>query len=65
MENDCIKNKKGHVQQVDELIDILVRKESKDFDYFCTVLKKKGYKVWSDKLKNAADLGKRQQLGCM
>ena len=65
VENDCIKNKKGHVKQVDELIDILLTKEGKDFDYFCTVLEKEGYKVWSDKLKDAAGLGKRQQLGCM
>ena len=60
VENDSIRKKKGHVKQVDELMDILLKKENKDFDYFCTVLKKEGYKVSSDKLKDAAGLGKRQ-----
>ena len=60
VQNDCIKKKKGYVRQVDELIDILLTKESEHFDYFCDVLKEKGYKVWSDKLREAAGLGKRQ-----
>ena len=65
VENDSIRKKRGHVKQVDELIDTLLKKESKDFDYFCTVLEKEGYKVSSDKLREAAGLGKRQYLGCM
>ena len=45
VESDKIKAKctGGTVDQVNELIDILVRKENKDFDYFCDVLEKEGY----------------------
>ena len=64
VENDSIRKKKGHVKQVDELMDILLKKESKNFDYFCTVLEKEGYKLWSDKLREAAGIGK-QQLSCL
>lgn len=58
MENDSIKKKKGYINQVDEWVDILLTKESKHFDYFCDVLEEKGYKVWSDKLRESAGLGK-------
>ena len=58
VENDSIRKKRG-LKQVDELMDIR-KKESKYFDYFCIVLENEGYKVPSDKLKNAAGLGKRQ-----
>lgn len=64
MEDDSIRKNKGYVKQVDELMDILLTKENKDFDYFCDVMNEKGYKVWSDKLREAADFGKRQ-LSCI
>ena len=48
----------GNVDQVDELIDILLRKENKDFQYFCVILEKHGCQAWSNKLKVAAGLGK-------
>ena len=62
-EYDSIR-KKQEDQQFDELMDILLTKENKDFDYFCTVLEKEGYTLWSEKLKEVAGLGKRQQLSC-
>ena len=62
VQNDCIKKKKGQVKQVDKLIEILLTKESKHYDYFCTVLEKKGYKVWSGKLREAAHLGKLSSI---
>ena len=59
VESDKIKAKRtgGNVEQVDEFIDVLVRKENKDFDYFCDVLEKEGYPSCSSRLKTAA--GKR------
>ena len=61
VESDKIKAKSsgGNVQQVDELIEVLVKKESKDFDYFCGVLEKEGYRSCSSRLKVAAGLGKQ------
>ena len=37
-ENDSIANNIGNVDQVDDLADILLKKENNDFDYFCVVL---------------------------
>lgn len=58
-EDDRIRKNRGYVKQVDELITILQTKTSKDFDFFCDVLKENGYIVWSDRLREAAGLGKR------
>ena len=52
----------GNVELVDQLMEILLNKENGEFDYFCIVLEYEGYKVWSDKLKDDAGLGKQQQL---
>ena len=48
----------GKVKQVDELIDVLLKKQTKDFDYFCDVLENEGFKAVSKKLKGAAGVGK-------
>ena len=58
------KRTSGKLEQVDELIEVLLRKEDKDFDYFCDVLERNGCEVWSRKLKVAAGLGKQPQLYC-
>ena len=58
MESGRIRKYTGNMEQVDELINILVTKENKDFDHFCVVLEKEGYHVWSKKLREAAGLGK-------
>ena len=52
----------GNVEQVDELISVLLKKEDKDFDYFCNVLEKEGYRSCSNRLKLAANLRKRLHL---
>ena len=34
---------KVNIKKVNELIDVLVKKENRDFEYFCIVLEKEGY----------------------
>ena len=64
VESETIAAKKssGNVEQVDELIGVLLKKESKDFDYFCDVLEKEGHQSCSTKMKVAAGLSKRPHL---
>ena len=62
MENDSIVKNVGNVDQIDDLVDILLEKENKDFDYFCVVLEKEGCQACSNKLRGAAGLGKRISL---
>ena len=64
VESGRIRQHTGNIEQVDEMIDILVTKDNKDFDHFCVVLEE-GYHVWSENLREAAGLGKRQQLSGM
>ena len=42
---------KGNIKKVDELIDVLVKKENRDFEYFCIVLEKEGYAKAANKLR--------------
>ena len=58
LESTTIRDKKtaGNVEQVDELVRVLATKETKDFDYFCDVLKKEGRLSYSNKLIVAAGL---------
>lgn len=60
VENANISDQKicGNVKQVDELIDVLLKKQNRDFDYFCDVLEKEGFKAVSKELKGAAGVGK-------
>ena len=60
-ESIAAKKASGNLEQVDELIEILLRKENKDFQFFCFVLEKHGRQVYSNKLKVAAGLGKPPQ----
>ena len=62
VESGEIKKTSGNVAQVDELIDVLLTKENKDFDCFCDVLEKEGHQSLSNRLKAAADLSKRPHL---
>ena len=64
LESGRIRKHTGNIDQVDELFDILVTKDNKDFDHFCVILEE-GYHVWSEKLREAAGLGKWQQLDGM
>ena len=43
----------NNVKQVDQLVDVLLKKEDKDFDYFCAILEKEGYNACSKALKEA------------
>ena len=61
-ENDSIAKNIGNIDQVDDLVDILLKKENKDFDYFCVVLEKEGCQACSNRLRGAAGLGKRISL---
>ena len=61
-ENDSIAKNVGNVDQIDDLVDILLEKENKDFDYFCVVLEKKGCQACSNRLRGAAGLRKRISL---
>ena len=54
VETSVISDKGGNVEQVDELIRVLVRKENRDFDYFCDVLMQEGHQSCSDRMKVAA-----------
>ena len=50
--------KESNVFQVDELIEVLVMKENKDFDRFCVILEEEGHCTLSNRLKEAAGIGK-------
>ena len=54
---------KEFIEKVDELIDILVNKENRDFDYFCIVLEKEGYAKDANKLRELAGIGKQRHDG--
>ena len=62
VENARVKGKEI-IENVDELIDILVKKENRDFDYFCIVLEKEGYAKDANKLRELAGFGKQRHDG--
>ena len=43
-----------NVDQVDKLVDILLRKEDRHFDGFCRVCEHNGYQHWEQWLREAA-----------
>lgn len=53
-ENAIVRDESDNVNQVDELVKLLLTKEEGDFELFCNVLEKHGYKSWSEKLKETA-----------
>lgn len=55
-EEECasIADQSDNAEQVDELMKILLTKKDEDFESFCNVLEKHGYRWWSDRLKEAA-----------
>ena len=46
-----VDGKEGNVAQVDEFIKILLTKEFRHFDTFCTVLANNGYEHWAKTLR--------------
>ena len=49
-EYDQVEESENNVATVDELITILLTKENRHFDAFCTALEKNGYEHWARKL---------------
>ena len=50
-----ILDREDNISRVDELIEILLTKENRHFDAFCTALEQNGYVHLSGKLQNKAD----------
>ena len=50
-----IRDREGNISRVDELIDVLLTKENRHFDVFCTALEKNGCKHWAEKLQKQVD----------
>ena len=55
VEYSQVKDRDGNVARVDELIEILLTKENKHFEGFCTALERNGYEHWSKKLREEVD----------
>ena len=51
----CVREREDNTSRVDELIDILLTKENRHFDAFCTALGQNGYEHWSEKLQKQVD----------
>ena len=50
-----IRDREDNISRVDELIEILLTKEDRHFDAFCTALEKNGYEHWAEKLQKEVD----------
>ena len=50
-----IRDREDNTSRVDELIDVLLTKENRHFDAFCTALGQNGYEHWSEKLQKQVD----------
>ena len=50
-----IRDRADNPSRVGELIDVLLTKENRYFDAFCTALEKNGYEHWVEKLQNEID----------
>ena len=55
VEYDQVEEREDNVARVDELIKILLTKENRHFDAFCTALEKNGYEHWAEKLQKQVD----------
>ena len=49
-----VRDREGNVAKVDEMMEILLTKENRHFDGFCTALKDSGYEHWAKKLRKKA-----------
>ena len=54
VEYDQVEEREDNVARVDELIKILLTKENRHFDAFCTALEKNGYEHWAKKLQKTS-----------
>ena len=55
VEYSRVDDKGDSVAKVDELVRILLTKEYKHFEGFCTALAKNGYEHWAEKLRKEVD----------
>ena len=55
VEYDQVEEREDNVARVDELIRILLTKENRHFDVFCTALEKNGYEHWAKNLQKQVD----------
>ena len=58
IEYSCTKGREGNVARVGELINILLTKEDKHFEEFCTALADNGYEHWEKRLRKEVKEGK-------
>ena len=58
VEYSGVEDKEGNVAKVDELIRILLTKEDKHFEGFCTALDNNGYEHWAKTLRGGVDRDK-------
>lgn len=56
VENDQVRSAENNPKQVDELVEILVTKETAHFDVFCAILERHDYMTWAKKLKETAGM---------
>lgn len=57
------KQVQGNVAQVDELVEILLTKEKRNFDGLCHVLERNGYLHWAQQLRAAVGGRKEEAKG--
>ena len=50
-----IRGREDNSSRVDELIDVLLTKENRHFDAFCTALEQNGYEHWARKLQKEVE----------
>ena len=55
VEYSGVEDKEGNVAKVDELVRILLTKEDKHFEGFCTALDNNGYEHWAKTLRGEVD----------
>ena len=51
-----IRDREDSTSRVDELIDVLLTKENRHFDAFCTALGQNGYEHWAAKLQKVDEI---------
>ena len=54
-EAQCVRDKTGDAQQIEEVIDILRGKGDEEFATFCQMLQKSNYQVWAHELELEAE----------
>ena len=61
-ETQCVRDKTGDAQQIEEVVDILRGKGDKEFSTFCQMLQKSNYPVWAHELELEAEKLRRDGM---